>query len=293
VMEEISKQCVLDAHGEGIVALELRFAPNSMARLKNLDPGKVIEAVVRGVQAGERETGVVVSLVVIIPRYLSPEIGMQIEALARDHVNTGAAASPKSTKTTKSPKRPSFGRVIGLDLAADEARFPAPPFAPCFQAAEKDGLRRTVHAGEALGPESVIAALDLCRAERIGHGVRSFADPALVERLVKNGTVLEMCPTSNVQTGAVASLAEHPLKRFLALGGKATINTDDPGVCATDLNREFLIAARDLGLSLADLETCVLNAADAIFLPPAVRGAVRAAIHRRMDALNRELSNSK
>ena len=273
VVEEISAQCVRDAAAEGCIGVELRFAPTSIARLKTLDPAQVTEAVIRGVRAAEAETGTVVSLVVIVPRYEKLDVAAKIEALAAD-----------------------FGRrgeVVGLDLAADESKFPPGPFAPIFQQAAKDGLHRTVHAGEALGPESVQVALDDLKAERIGHGVRVFSDPALVDRIVKSGIVLEMCPTSNVQTGAVGSLAEHPLKKFLDMGGRATVNTDDPGVCSTDLNREYRVAAAQLGLSIADLETLSQNAAEGMFLSPEKKTALLAKLRARLAELNASLEGPR
>lgn len=269
VVEEISAQCVRDAHAEGCVGVELRFAPTSIARLKGLDPKAVTEAVIRGVRAAEKETGVAVGLVIIVPRYEKLDVAERIEALAAEFAKRG--------------------EVQGFDLAANEAMFPPAPFGPVFRQAAKDGLNRTVHAGEALGPESVQVALDELAAERIGHGVRIFTDPALVDRVVKKGIVLEMCPTSNVQTGAVASLAAHPLKRFLEMGGRATINSDDPGVCSTDMNGEYLISARALGLSIADLETVSLHAAEAIFLPAGRKTVLRAVMRARLAELNASL----
>ena len=288
VMEEISAQCVRDCHAEGVRAVELRFAPNSMARLKSLDPRKVTEAVIRGVRAGEKETGVVVSLTIVIPRYLPPATGLEIEALTREFVARGAAEFKQVRFGKDAPL--AFGQVNGIDLAADEARFPPEPFVPVFQKAEADGIHRTVHAGEALGPESVKVALDGCHAERIGHGVRVMSDVELTARIVKTGVPLEMCPTSNVQTGAVASFAEHPLKKFLDLGGHATLSTDDPGVCGTDMNTECRIAVEKLGCDPLDLENMMLNAADAIFLPPELKGALKSRIKDELAVLNAGLA---
>lgn len=273
VVEEISAQCVREAHAEGCIAVELRFAPTSIARLKGLDPKQVTEAVIRGVRAAEKETGVAVGLVIVVPRYEKLEVADRIEALAAEFAKRG--------------------EVQGFDLAANEAQFPPAPFGPVFRQAAKDGLRLTVHAGEALGPESVRVALDELQAERIGHGVRLFADPALVERVIRKGVVLEMCPTSNVQTGAVGSLGEHPLRKFLEMGGRATVNSDDPGVCSTDMVGEYLVAARQLGLSLSDLETISRFSAEAIFLPPGRKAILLRTLAARLSELNASLEVQK
>jgi aminodeoxyfutalosine deaminase len=115
----------------------------------------------------------------------------------------------------------------------------------------------------------------------------------LVERVIRKGVVLEMCPTSNVQTGAVGSLGEHPLRKFLEMGGRATVNSDDPGVCSTDMVGEYLVAARQLGLSLSDLETISRFSAEAIFLPAGRKAILLRTLAARLSELNASLEVQK
>jgi aminodeoxyfutalosine deaminase len=109
------------------------------------------------------------------------------------------------------------------------------------------------HAGETTGPETIWAALRELRAERIGHGTSAIGDPALVAYLVEQGIPVEVCPTSNLRTRAVATLAEHPLPRLLEAGVPVTLATDDPGMFHTDLNREYLLCHEHFGLGRAEL----------------------------------------
>jgi len=136
--------------------------------------------------------------------------------------------------------------VVGIDVAGDEAR-PIQPLVPFLKRARKAGLALTLHAGEARGPESVREALAL-GASRLGHGVRAVRDPKLMEEILRRRIAFELCPTSNVQTGAVRSLAAHPLNRLLRDGHRVTLNTDDPAISGIDLTHEFGVARR-LGLS--------------------------------------------
>lgn len=288
-ISEISKQCVLDAHGENVKAMELRFSPQSMAKAGNLSLNQVMDAIIEGVREGEKETGMVVGLTTVITRNRGLEKGQQIEDLTEEYVKKGLISNNEVEISSADILSKGFGRVTSIDLACDEANFPAGPYAPVFNESEREGIHRTLHAGEARGAESVHTAIEECHAERIGHGIRSFEDPALVRTLVEKGIPLEMCPTSNVQTGAIDSITNHPLKKFYDMGGRATINTDDPGVCGTDLNTEYMRAIKDIGCSLEDVENMVLYAVDAIFLPPPIKMALRTSIAADIQKVNREL----
>jgi adenosine deaminase len=270
-IREISRQCVLDAKEENIAAMELRFSPMYMASARGLDLHKVMDAVIEGVREGEKETGITVALTTIIERQMGPGKAKEMEDLTEEYVRKGALAGPSDGSK-------GFGKVTSIDLANDEFHFPPGPYAPVFQEAESEGIHRTVHAGEALGAESVRSAVGDCRAERIGHGIRSFEDPRLVQDLVSKGTVLEMCPTSNLQTQAIDKIENHPLKKFYDMGGRPTINSDDPAVCDTDLNKEYFKALTRMGCTLADVEQMILYAVDAMFIPP----PVKAALHREI-----------
>ena len=135
--------------------------------------------------------------------------------------------------------------VVGVGLGGEEALYPPAPFAPAFQAAREAGLGAVPHAGEVAGPESIREALDALEADRIRHGIRAVDDPGLVRELAGRRIVLDVTPVSNVRTGAVASLEEHPLPQLVAAGIPCSLSTDDPVMFDTDLTREY-----ELGVAL-------------------------------------------
>ena len=148
--------------------------------------------------------------------------------------------------------------VVSIGIGGDELRGPAWWFRDVYKSARSRGLRLTAHAGETDGPASIWAALEI-GAERIGHGIRAVDDPVLLRHLRDHQIPLEVCPTSNVCTGAVASIESHPLRRLYDAGVPLTLSTDDPGVFRCTLRGEFEVARR-LGLGDADLRVLVENA---------------------------------
>jgi aminodeoxyfutalosine deaminase len=129
--------------------------------------------------------------------------------------------------------------VVGVGLGGLEAQYPPGPYAEVFALAKAEGLGSVPHAGEHAGPESIRGALDALGADRIRHGIRAVEDPTLVEELAARGIVCDVSPISNVRTGAVPSLAEHPLPELVAAGVECSISTDDPAMFDTDLTREY------------------------------------------------------
>ena len=242
----IAREAVLDAAGEGIDYLELRFSPVFMASLHQLDPEAVVEAVLAGIQAGITDTGILVKALGIISRTYGPQTAeRELAALLRY-----------------------ADGIVGLDLAGDEANFPAQLFSTHFERARAAGWHVTVHAGEADGPNSIWDSIRLLGAERIGHGLAARHDPQLLEYLFENQIGVECNLTSNVQTSSVADYASHPLKFFLENGLLASINSDDPGISAIDLPYEYEVAAPQAGLSEAQIRQAQLNALESAFLKP-------------------------
>jgi len=240
----VAYENVEDALSEGIDYIELRFSPWFMAQAHNMHPAEVMEACADGVRAAERDTGVRANIIGGLSRTYGIEACMkELDAmlLHREH-------------------------IVAVDLAGDEAGFPAPLFIEHFKRVRDAGLHVTIHAGEADGPQSVWSAIRDLGAERIGHGFRSIEDPVLVDYLVEQGIGLESCPTSNLHISAVRDYASHPIKQLAERGVKFCLNTDDPGISAIDLAHEYGVAASAVGLSREQVHQSQLDALEMAFL---------------------------
>lgn len=237
-LERAARELSEDSGADGISYLEVRWAPRLHLR-RGLEVPEVIEAVLAGLAAGPIEAHAIVCAM----RHDSPTDNLALARTAGRYAGLG---------------------VVGWDLAGDEARYPAWPQRPAFEAARANGLHITCHAGEAGEPDSVADALEL-RPERIAHGVIGARDPVLVERIRAEGVVLDVCPTANLRCRAVESYAAHPLPSLLRRGVRCTISTDSRTVAATTLTREFEICAEEMGMSVAELEACERTAHEARF----------------------------
>ncbi len=223
------RQIVVDyaaeAAAHGAVYLEGIFSPAERVR-RGCDWQELFEGACAGAEQAREEHGVEVRLTPDIPRGFTQE-----EARA----------------TVEWAGRYRARGVVGVGLGGLEAEFPPEPYEDVFRLAKSLGLGSVPHAGEVVGPVSVRGALEALAADRIRHGIRAAEDPVLVRELAGRGTVLDVCPLSNLRTGAVASLAEHPLPRLVAAGVRCSISTDDPAMFDTDLTRDYEAAA-SLGL---------------------------------------------
>ena len=155
---------------------------------------------------------------------------------------------------------------------------PRPQFQPHFDAARAAGLHSVPHAGETTGPETVWDALRLLGAERIGHGTTAVDDPTLLAHLAETGIPLEVCPSSNVATRAVAAIADHPITAFVDAGVTVTVNSDDPPMFGTSLNQEYEIAAGLLDLDEAGVAELARTAVRASFAEESVKTRLLAEI---------------
>jgi aminodeoxyfutalosine deaminase len=164
--------------------------------------------------------------------------------------------------------------LVGFGLGGPEIGWPRPQFKPAFDQARAHGLHSVPHAGETTGPQTIWDSLEDLGAERIGHGTSAVQDQRLMQHLVEHRIPLEVCPTSNLATRAVASLEEHPIRAMYAAGAVVTVNSDDPPMFGTTLNREYEIAADLLGLDPLGVTELAKAAVNAAFLDAAERSSL-------------------
>ncbi|MGW0120904.1 adenosine deaminase [Streptomyces sp. NPDC003327] len=174
--------------------------------------------------------------------------------------------------------------LVSFGLGGPEIGVPRPQFKPFFDLARAAGLHSVPHAGETTGPGTVWDAIRDLGAERIGHGTSSVQDPELLAYLAEHRIALEVCPTSNIATRAVATMEEHPIRQMVDAGVLVTVNSDDPPMFGTDLNTEYAVAARLLGLDERGLAALAKNAVEASFLDPAGKARLAAEIDTYTDA---------
>ncbi|MGA5192541.1 adenosine deaminase [Streptomyces exfoliatus] len=174
--------------------------------------------------------------------------------------------------------------LVSFGLGGPEIGVPRPQFKPYFDLARAAGLHSVPHAGETTGPQTVWDAINDLGAERIGHGTSSVQDPALLAHLAEHRIALEVCPTSNIATRAVATLDEHPIRRMVEAGVLVTVNSDDPPMFGTDLNNEYAVAARLLDLDERGVAALAKNAVEASFLDAAGKARIAAEIDTYTDS---------
>jgi len=157
--------------------------------------------------------------------------------------------------------------IVGVGIGGSEPEFPPEPFRQVFEAARGMGFRTTAHAGEAAGTDSIWGAIRSLDVDRIGHGTRAYEDPELIEYLIEHRIPLEMCPVSNVRTGVVSSVNEHPVRKYYEQGMVVTVSTDDPTMFGNSLAMEFTLLEEELGFSRDDIKSLILNAINSSWMP--------------------------
>ncbi len=243
-LRRAASDLVTDWQRDQVAYGEVRFAPQLHTRA-GMTLDDAVTAVAAGLADGAAATGVHTGLLLCCLRHQPPQVSLTVAdtAVRRRDV------------------------VAGLDLAGDE-RHSGAAYREAFDLAHAAGLPVTVHAGEAAGPASVWEALDVLGARRIGHGVRSVHDTALLDRLRRDEITLETCPRCNVLTQAVPTLADHPADRLLRAGLRVTVNTDTRTTADTTLDAEFTAMATTFGWTTDEERRCRDNAAHGAFAAP-------------------------
>jgi aminodeoxyfutalosine deaminase len=249
------------AEGQRIRYAELTCTPYTSVMPRHGREGIPIEAYTEAIEdartAAERDFGLVLRWIYDIP---------------------GESGVPSADATLGYALDHRVDALVGFGLGGPEIGVSRAQFRPHFDAARAAGLHSVPHAGETTGPETVWESLRLLGAERIGHGTSAAQDPALLAHLAETGIALEVCPSSNIATRAVASLAEHPLRAFVDAGVTVTINSDDPPMFGTTLNHEYVVAADLLDLDEPGLRDLAGAAVHASFAPADVKARVLAEI---------------
>ena len=244
-LERIAYELAMDAAADGVRYLEVRYAPVLNIQ-RGLSLGEAVESPLRGLERAERDGGAMARVIVCGLRHMSPEISIELARLAVGYKYRG---------------------VVGFDLAGGELGNPAAPHAAAFAYAREHDLACTCHAGEGADASYVREAVHVCGANRIGHATRLYEDESLTQYVNDRRIALEICLTSNVQTRAVESYQEHPLRQYFDRGMNVVLNTDNRLMSGTTLTDEYAHAATTLGFSFDELCEISLNGFASAFIP--------------------------
>jgi adenosine deaminase len=256
-LERVAYEMMEDMYNDGVVYVETRFAPVFHTD-KGLHWEEIVTAVLKGLERGRKDFGVEFGLIICAMRNMT--LSQEMAELAIDFRERG---------------------VVGFDLAGEEGGYPPKKHVDAFHYIQRENFNITVHAGEAFGKESIWQAIQWCGAHRIGHATRliedikvSDDDPTevvsmgyLAQYVLDKRIPLEICLTSNVDTGAVRSIEEHPFGIFYRYKFRVSLNTDDRLMSNTTMTKEFKLAQDAFKLTLHDMEKLTINAMKSAFIP--------------------------
>jgi adenosine deaminase len=255
-LERVAYEMIEDMKNDGVVYVETRFAP-TFHTAKGLHHETIVRSVLRGLERGKKDFGVEYGIILCAMRSMEPQFSEEIAELAVDFRDRG---------------------VVGFDLAGEEGGYPPKKHIEAFHYIQRENFNITIHAGEAFGKESIWQAIQWCGAHRIGHATRLVEDMKvkdgevlnmgrLAQYVLDKRLPLEICLTSNVHTGAVKNLKEHPFGIYYRYRFRVTLNTDDRLMSNITLTDEYQTAAEVFDLTLDDLEKLSINAMKSAFLP--------------------------
>jgi adenosine deaminase len=234
------------AHADNVRHVEIFFDPQGHTD-RGVAFATAIDGITRALKQAEADWGITYELIMCFLRHLSEEAAFETLEMAKPYLD----------------------KICGVGLDSSENGFPPSKFERVFAACRDLGLKLVAHAGEEGPPAYVYEALDLLQVDRIDHGNRALEDDALVARLVAEQMTLTVCPLSNLKLGGVSSLSDHPLKRMLALGLRAMVNSDDPAYFGGYVNQNYIETADAIGLTSEEIITLAKNSFLGSFLPQA------------------------
>ncbi len=238
-----------DCARENVIYLEVRYSP-ILHTNRGMTTMESVDAVLKGLRQAEQDFRIKTGIIICGIRSISPEVSYQLAELAVAFKNRG---------------------VVGFDLAGVEENFPAKDHREAFNLILQNNINTTLHAGESYGPESIHQAVHYCGAHRIGHGVRLKEDGDLLNYINDHRIALEMCLTSNVQTGSVKNYESHPFKFYFSYGLRVTLNTDNRLVSDTTLTNEYMLAHKYYNFSIRDFKEIIIHGLKSAFLPHRTR----------------------
>jgi adenosine deaminase len=251
--ERIAYEAVEDLAADNVRLAELRFSPDFLCGPHGLDWDDAMAAIVRGAERAAREHDVTIGLIAIVSR------------------NLGMASAERTVEFAVRHRE----HLVGFDLAGEERSYPPSAFVEVLAPIADAGLPLTAHYGESTGPAFPREAIEALGVRRLGHGVSVAGDPEVIALARDRGVTLEMCPTSNWRTRAVARPADHPARLLLERGVRVTVNTDDPGLFGIDLTHELEVCRAELGFSDDQIRLATEHALEASFVEVAAKSAVR------------------
>jgi adenosine deaminase len=265
--EDIAYELGLHLATQNVHYAEVMLSP-ALYYLRGLDMDELVQGTAAGFARAAREQGPHVNLAFDYGRQFGVEMAWNILDIAvRNQRNT----------------------LVAWSIGGDEVNNPPELFAEIFTAARRAGLHTMAHAGEVVGPSSIWGAVDTLGCERLGHGIRSIDDPTLMAHLRERRITLDVSPTSNVRTGAVTSMAAHPLRQLFDAGICVTLNTDDPTFFSTTLNGEYRLATQVFGFDADGLAELALNGVRATFLAEEEKARLLRQFQDTIGALRAEL----
>jgi adenosine deaminase len=262
-IERVAYEAVEDAARDNLRYLEVRYCP-WLSRKQGLTMEAALEAELRGLERGEADIGVITRVINCSLRHYDPSVSLEIAKLSVAYRDRG---------------------VVAFDLAGGEAGRPPGKHQAAFDLAAAGCLGITVHAGEAAGAASIAEALHRCHADRIGHGTRLYEDPVLHDYIRDRRILLEINITSNVQTRAVPSLAQHPVRAYVDAGLEVTLCTDGWLMCGVSLSDEYWRAHTELGFTREEIDRLILAGFANSFLPWPMREALLRQAQDELSAL--------
>jgi len=260
-----------DAAKENVRYMEVRYSP-ILHQQKGMTLHNIVRAVLEGLAQAEKRYPIKTGVILCGIRHISPDMSNRLADLTVAFKNKG---------------------VVGFDLAGAEEDFPAKKHREAFSRVLANNINCTLHAGEAYGPESIHQAIHLCGAHRIGHGVRLIEDGDLLNYVNDHRIPLECCPSSNVQTRAVRTMEDHPIRLFYDLGLRVTVNTDNRMVTRTSVSQEYQILHDVLGFTLEEIKDVIIMGFKSAFLPYELKRAMLAEVVHELKAFTPTSLESK